>query len=173
MMRDRLHYAIRAVKGLAVEMPKYGEILPIGKGRILHEGRQIALVSLGTRLEQCQLAYQELAGCGLSISLVDARFAKPLDTDLLKMIALEHEAIITIEEGAVGGFGSHVAHYLSNAGFLDQGLKLRSLVMPDQYLGQANPRKCTLWRNWITGAIVKSVFSVLGKEMPEIGKIIA
>jgi len=120
--------------GIGVEMPAAGVPLEIGRGRIVREGTSIALVSFGARLQECLKAAQELAARGLSATVADARFAKPLDTALITRLAREHEVVITIEEGAVGGFGSFVLHYLATSGQLDHGLKIRSMCLPDIFI---------------------------------------
>jgi 1-deoxy-D-xylulose-5-phosphate synthase len=122
--------------GVGVELPAMGVPLEIGKGRIVREGTAVAVLSLGTRLAEAQKAAEELAARGLPTTVVDARFAKPFDTDLVRRLAREHEVLITIEEGATGGFGSHVAHFLAGEGLLDGGLKFRTMTMPDFFLEQ-------------------------------------
>jgi 1-deoxy-D-xylulose-5-phosphate synthase len=115
--------------------------MPIGKGRMLREGRDVAILSLGTRLSDALRAADLLAEDGVSASVADARFAKPLDRDLVLSLARRHAALIVVEEGSIGGFGSHVLHVLSQEGLLDGGLKARSLVMPDHFLDQDKPEK--------------------------------
>ena len=127
--------------GSGVALPAKGEILPIGKGRILREGTSIAILSFGTRLQESLKAAEELGHHGLSTTVADARFAKPLDTDLVERLAREHEVLITIEEGGIGGFGSYVLHHLARAGLLDQGLKVRPMVLPDRFLDHDAPAK--------------------------------
>ena len=127
--------------GVGVEMPEVGVPLPIGKGRILREGTTVAILSLGTRLAEAMKAANELQSFGLSTTVADARFAKPLDIDLINRLAREHEVLITIEEGSIGGFGSHVVHHLAVAGLLDSGLKIRPMVLPDRFLDHDNPVK--------------------------------
>ena len=127
--------------GVGVEMPEVGVPLPIGKGRILREGTTVAILSLGTRLAEAMKAANELQSFGLSTTVVDARFAKPLDVDLINRLAREHEVLITIEEGSIGGFGSHVVHHLAVTGLLDSGLKIRPMVLPDRFLDHDNPVK--------------------------------
>jgi len=127
--------------GVGVEMPEAGVPLPIGKGRILREGTTVAILSLGTRLAEAMKAANELQSFGLSTTVADARFAKPLDIELINRLAREHEVLITIEEGSIGGFGSHVVHHLATAGLLDQGLKIRPMVLPDRFLDHDNPVK--------------------------------
>ncbi|MDB5359945.1 MAG: deoxyxylulose-5-phosphate synthase [Rhodospirillales bacterium] len=127
--------------GVGVEMPETGVPLPIGKGRVLREGTTVAILSLGTRLAEAMKAANELQTFGLSTTVVDARFAKPLDIELINRLAREHEVLITIEEGSIGGFGSHVVHHLAVAGLLDSGLKIRPMVLPDRFLDHDNPVK--------------------------------
>ncbi len=127
--------------GVGVEMPEAGVPLPIGKGRILREGTTVAILSLGTRLAEAMKAANELQSFGLSTTVADARFAKPLDIELINRLAREHEVLITIEEGSIGGFGSHVVHHLASAGLLDHGLKIRPMVLPDRFLDHDNPVK--------------------------------
>jgi 1-deoxy-D-xylulose-5-phosphate synthase len=127
-------------EGLGIPMPESPTPLEIGKGRILREGTAIAILSLGARLPECLKAADELQAHGLSTTVADARFAKPLDTDLVRRLAREHEVLITIEEGSIGGFGSHVLHYLATEGLLDQGLKIRPMVLPDIFQDHDKPQ---------------------------------
>jgi 1-deoxy-D-xylulose-5-phosphate synthase len=150
--------------GVGVEMPDRGSILEIGKGRIVKEGSKIALLSLGTRLADCLLAAEDLNAAGLSTTVADARFAKPLDTDLLRQLACNHEVLLTVEEGAIGGFGSHVMHYLAHQGLLDNGLKVRPLVMPDIFMDQAKPEVMYTHAGLDRKSIVDAVFRVLGSS---------
>ncbi len=156
-------------EGTGVEMPQRGTVLEIGKGRIMCEGGKVALISFGTRLQECLIAAEELSGFGLPTTVADARFAKPLDTALIRQLALNHEAVITVEEGSVGGFGSHVLHYLAGDGLLDGGLKVRCLAMPNRFLEQASPTSMYADAGLDSGAIVTAVFSLLDRKMPEIG----
>jgi 1-deoxy-D-xylulose-5-phosphate synthase len=126
-------------EGIGVDMPEEGVPLAIGKGRILREGTAVAILSYGARLAECLKAADELATMGLSATVADARFAKPLDTDLIRRLAKEHEVLITVEEGSVGGFGSHVLHFLALEGALDAGLKVRPMVLPDVFVDQDKP----------------------------------
>jgi len=126
-------------EGLGVEMPERGQPLPIGKGRILREGTKVALLSLGGRLGEAGNAAEELAARGLSTTVADARFAKPLDEDLIRRLAREHEVMITIEEGSVGGFGSHVMQLMALEGLLENGLKFRPMTLPDVFLDHDKP----------------------------------
>ena len=128
-------------EGVGVEMPQDGVPLAIGKGRIIREGTAIAILSYGTRLAEALKAADELAARGLSTTVADARFHKPLDTDLVSRLAREHEVLITLEEGSIGGFGAHVLHYLAHAGLLDRGLKIRPMVLPDRFQEHEKPEK--------------------------------
>jgi len=128
-------------EGVGVALPAQGEVLPIGKGRILRQGTSIAILSLGTRLQEALKAADELSHLGLSTTVADARFAKPIDTALIERLAREHEVLITVEEASIGGFGSHVLHHLAHVGLLDQGLKVRPLVLPDRFIDHETPMK--------------------------------
>src|SRR5205085_5560503 len=125
--------------GVGVPLPEKGVPLELGRGRILREGTTIALLNLGGRLAECLKAAQELSAYGLSTTVADARFAKPLDTDMINRLAREHEVVITIEEGSIGGFASHVLHHLATTGQLDNGLKIRPMVLPDVFLEHDSP----------------------------------
>ena len=125
--------------GVGVDMPEVGVPLEIGKGRIVKEGGKIALLSLGTRLAECRKAADDLAAFGLPTTVADARFAKPLDIDLIMRLAREHEVLITVEEGSVGGFGAFVLHTLAERGMLENGLKVRSMVLPDLFFDHDSP----------------------------------
>jgi 1-deoxy-D-xylulose-5-phosphate synthase len=151
--------------GVGVEMPEFGVPLEIGKGRIVREGTTVALLSLGARLAECTKAAEELARFGLSATVADARFAKPLDTDLVLRLAREHEVLITIEEGAIGGFGSHVLQTLAEHGALDGGLKVRSMVLPDIFLDQDAPTAMYARAGLDAAGIVTKVFEALGKDV--------
>ena len=122
-----------------MEMPARGVPLEIGRGRVIREGSRVAILSFGTRLAESLKAAEALAARGVSVTVADARFAKPLDRDLVLRLARGHEALVTVEEGAVGGFGSHVAQLLAEEGVFDRGLKFRSLVLPDVFIDQASP----------------------------------
>jgi 1-deoxy-D-xylulose-5-phosphate synthase len=151
-------------EGAGVELPERGQILNIGQGRIVREGSKIALLSFGTRLQQCLNAAEELDSSGLSTTVADARFAKPLDVELVTRLAKEHEVLITVEEGSIGGFGSHVVNCLLNSGSLDGRLKFRSLFMSDNYADHAAPDKMNKDSGLDSDNIVKTVFSMLGKQ---------
>ena len=126
-------------EGMGVEMPEAGVPLEIGKGRIVAEGARVAILSYGTRLAEVLKAREALAARGLAPTVADARFVKPLDTDLILRLVAEHEAILTIEEGAIGGFGSHVAQFLAESGVFDRGFRFRSMVLPDTFIDHASP----------------------------------
>jgi 1-deoxy-D-xylulose-5-phosphate synthase len=151
-------------EGRGVPMPAEGEPLEIGRGRILREGEKIALLCYGARLGECLKAADELAGYGLSTTVADARFAKPLDTDLVFRLAREHEVLITIEEGAVGGFGSYVLQALADAGMLDRGIKFRAMVLPDIFIDQDSPNAMYAKAGLDAKGIVAKVFEALGKD---------
>jgi len=127
--------------GIGIELPSIDEKLKIGKGRVVQEGTNVCILSLGTRLEECKIAAKELKNKGISTTIVDARFAKPLDEELIVRCAREHDMMITIEEGSIGGFGSHVANLLAEKGIFDKGLKFRSLMLPDVFIDQDTPEK--------------------------------
>ncbi|MGZ2482388.1 1-deoxy-D-xylulose-5-phosphate synthase [Rhizobium pisi] len=150
-------------EGVGVDMPARGEILQIGKGRIVKEGTKVALLSFGTRLADCLLAAEDLDAAGLSTTVADARFAKPLDHDLIRQLARHHEMVITVEEGSIGGFGSQVLHFLATEGLLDTGLKVRSLVMPDIWMEQAKPEAMNAHAGLDRAGIVSTVFRALGR----------
>jgi 1-deoxy-D-xylulose-5-phosphate synthase len=152
-------------EGRGVEMPEVGVPLPIGKGRIVRQGSKVALLSFGTRLAECEKAADELATLGLSATIADARFMKPLDVDLVLKLANEHEVLITIEEGAVGGFGSHVLQTLSDHGALDKGLRVRAMVLPDVFLDHDSPNAMYALAGLDAKGIVKKVFEALGKDV--------
>ena len=151
--------------GVGVEMPVRGSFLEIGKGRIVREGTKVALLSFGTRLADCILAAEELDAAGLSTTVADARFAKPLDHDLLRRLAREHEVLITVEEGAVGGFGSQVLQFLATEGLLDNGLKVRPLCLPDEFTDHARPEKMYAEAGLDAAGIVRTVFATLHREI--------
>ncbi|HEV8034273.1 1-deoxy-D-xylulose-5-phosphate synthase [Yoonia sp.] len=127
-------------EGVGVEMPVNPDVLEIGKGRMICEGSRVAILSFGTRLQEVMKACEALQARGIKPTVADARFAKPLDRDLILKLAAGHEALITVEEGAVGGFGSHVAQLLADEGVFDHGLKFRSMVLPDTFIDQASPK---------------------------------
>jgi 1-deoxy-D-xylulose-5-phosphate synthase len=152
-------------EGMGVPMPDQGVPLEIGKGRIVREGHKIALLSFGTRLGECLKAADELAALGLSTTVADARFAKPLDLDLLLRLAREHEVLVTVEEGSIGGFGSQALQSLAEHGMLDRGLKVRAMVLPDVFIDQDSPAAMYATAGLDTKGIVAKVFEALGKDV--------
>ena len=156
-------------EGVGVEMPEKGEVLEIGKGRIIKEGSSIALLCFGAPLKNALIAAEELEAQGLSTSVADARFAKPLDEELITKLAKSHDVLITIEEGAIGGFGSHVMHFMSEAGLMDGSIKVRSMIMPDYFMDQDKPEAMVAQAGLDNTGIVRKVFETLGKEMPATG----
>jgi 1-deoxy-D-xylulose-5-phosphate synthase len=151
-------------EGAGVELPARGTPLPIGKGRVLREGTKIAIVNFGARLGECLVAAEDLAAKGLSTTVADARFAKPLDTELVRRLAREHEVLITIEEGAVGGFASHVLQDLATAGLLDHGLKIRPMILPDRFIDHAAPAKQYEQAALNAPSIVATALAALGRH---------
>ncbi|MBD9371278.1 1-deoxy-D-xylulose-5-phosphate synthase [Rhizobium sp. ARZ01] len=151
-------------EGVGVDMPARGEILEIGKGRIVKQGSKVALLSFGTRLSECLLAAEDLDAAGLSTTVADARFAKPLDHDLIRQLARHHEVLVTIEEGAVGGFASHVLQFLAVEGLLETGLKVRPMVLPDTWMEQAKPESMYAKAGLDRAGIVSTVFKALGQK---------
>jgi len=152
-------------EGLGVPMPAEGKPLEIGKGRILQEGHKVALLSYGGRLGDCLKAAKELTALGLSATVADARFAKPLDTDLVARLAREHEVLVTVEEGPIGGFGSYVLQELAEQGLLDQGLRIRCMILPDLFIDQDSPAAMYASAGLDARAIVAKVFEALGKDV--------
>ena len=127
--------------GIGIELPSINETLEIGKGRIIKEGKKSAIINFGTRLDECKKASEKLINKGIDCTIIDARFAKPLDEKLIMEVATNHEVLITIEEGSIGGFGSHVMQLLSDRGVFDRGLKFRSMILPDIFIDQDSPEK--------------------------------
>jgi 1-deoxy-D-xylulose-5-phosphate synthase len=151
-------------EGVGVDLPDRGSILEIGKGRIVREGSTVAILSLGSRLTDALVAADTLETEGLSTTVADARFAKPLDVDLVARLAREHEVLITVEEGSMGGFGLFVLHALNDAALLDGRLKLATLTLPDRYIDQDSPAKMVAEAGLDADGIVRSVFKLLGRE---------
>jgi 1-deoxy-D-xylulose-5-phosphate synthase len=155
-------------EGVGIEMPQRGEVLPIGRGRILREGNKVAILSLGTRLAEALKAAEDLATYGVSTTVADARFAKPLDLDLILRLALNHEVLLTVEEGSIGGFGSFVTQAILEEGLLDgrraHGLKLRSMVLPDIFMEHEKPEKMYAQAGLDAKGIVAKVLETLGRS---------
>ena len=152
-------------EGVGVDIPEDAVPLEIGKGRIVREGARVAVLSFGTRLQEVEKACEALAARGVEPTIADARFAKPLDRDMILGLAADHEALITVEEGAVGGFGSHVAQLLADEGVFDHGLKFRSMVLPDIFIDQASPREMYDVAAMNAEHIEAKVLDVLGVEV--------
>ncbi|MEQ8666235.1 MAG: 1-deoxy-D-xylulose-5-phosphate synthase [Rhodospirillales bacterium] len=150
-------------EGVGVELPPKGEPLEIGKGRIVREGSSVAILSLGNRLADSLRAAEDLASRGLSTTVADARFAKPLDHDLIRDLAARHEVLITIEEASIGGFGAHVLTFLGEAGLLDSGLKVRTMTMPDRFIEQDKPDRQIAEAGLDADSIVAKVLTALGR----------
>jgi len=151
-------------EGVGVELPARGDVLEIGKGRIVREGTKVALLSLGCRLQECLVAAEDLAARGLSATVADARFAKPIDRDLLRRLTAEHEVLVCVEEGSIGGFASQVLHALAEDGLLDSGLKVRPMVLPDRFLDHDAPEKQYHEAGLDAAAIVTTVLGALGVD---------
>jgi 1-deoxy-D-xylulose-5-phosphate synthase len=149
-------------EGVGVDIPDIGVPLEIGRGRVVREGSRVALLSLGTRLAECLLAAEQLGQRGLSTTVADARFAKPLDEALILRLAREHEILVTVEEGSVGGFGAHVLHLLARTGALDGGLKVRTLTLPDLYQDHDKPEAMYAAAGLDAAGIVRTVEGALG-----------
>ena len=150
-------------EGLGLALPARGTPLPLGRGRVLREGNAVALVSLGARLGEVLKAADALAARGISATVADARFAKPLDVDLIEQLARHHAVLITVEEGSVGGFGSAVLQHLAWRGLLDGGVKVRPMVLPDRFLDHDSPARQVAAAGLDAGAIVQAVLITLGR----------
>ena len=151
--------------GIGIELPNINEVLKIGKAKLVQEGKRIALLNFGARLQECKKASEVLSKKGINITIVDARFAKPLDEKLIMEIATGHEALITIEEGSIGGFGSHVSQVLSERGIFDNGLKFRSMTLPDEFLDQDTPEKMYIKAGLSCNSIVEKVEQTLNSNI--------
>ncbi len=156
-------------EGVGVELPVRGDILEIGKGRIVKQGSKVALLSFGTRLAEALQAAEDLDSAGLSTTVADARFAKPLDTDLIRQLARHHEVLVVVEEGAAGGFAAQVLHFLAAQGLLDNGLKVRCLTMPDEWVEQAKPEAMLARAGLDHTGIVATVFTALDHKTVSFG----
>jgi 1-deoxy-D-xylulose-5-phosphate synthase len=151
-------------EGMGVDLPSIGEPLPLGKGRILREGSSVAILNFGARLAECLKAAEKFSAYGLSATVADARFAKPLDTDLVRRLAQNHEVLLTVEEGSVGGFGAHVLHFAAWDGLLDRGLKIRTMILPDRFLDQDTLERMYEIAGLDAKGIVAAGLSALGRE---------
>jgi len=155
-------------EGVGIDMPQEGQVLPIGKGRVLREGSKVALLSFGTRLAEAMKAAEDLSARGISTTVADARFAKPLDMDLIRRLVQHHEVLMTLEEGSVGGFGSFVAQAILEEGLLDgrtpRAFKLRSMVLPDVFMDQDKPEKLYAGCGLDAKGIIAKVLATLGRD---------
>ena len=151
--------------GIGIELPNINDVLKIGKAKLVQEGKKIALLNFGARLQECKKASEVLLKKGINITIVDARFAKPLDEKLIMEIATSHEVLITIEEGSIGGFGSHVAQLLSERGVFDNGLKFRSMTLPDEFLDQDTPEKMYIKAGLNYNSIVEKIEQTLNSNI--------
>ena len=151
-------------EGIGAEMPARGRVMQIGKGRVVRDGTGVALLSFGAHLSECLLASETLALQGISVTVADARFAKPLDTDLITQLVGHHQALITVEQGAAGGFGAQVLQYLANSGGLDRGVRLRTMTLPDRFIEQAAPAAMYADAQLTAADITRTVQAVLGLE---------
>ena len=151
--------------GVGLELPSINETLEIGKGRVIKEGKNAAILNFGARLEECKKASEILLKKGIDISIIDARFAKPLDEKLIMETANNHDVIITIEEGAIGGFGSHVVEFLTKKGLMDSNLKFRSMTLPDIFIDQDTPENMYKIANLDSSSIEEKVLDVLNSNI--------
>ncbi|MEM1429285.1 MAG: 1-deoxy-D-xylulose-5-phosphate synthase, partial [Pseudomonadota bacterium] len=156
-------------EGIGVEMPERGTVLEIGKGRVVREGSAVAILSFGAHLAEALIAAEDLEARGVSCTVADARFAKPLDTDLIGQLARNHGALITLEQGAQGGFGGHVLHHLAGAGMLDSGLRVRTMTLPDKFIDQASPAAMYAQAGLTAQDISATALRALGIEAPAFG----
>jgi 1-deoxy-D-xylulose-5-phosphate synthase len=160
-------------EGVGLQRPARGQVLAIGKGRIVKEGSKVAILNLGTRLAECRKAAEQLDARGISTTIADMRFAKPLDMEMIQRLAHEHEVLLTIEEGSIGGFGSHVLHHLANSGAMDRGLKIRVLTLPDIFQDQNNPVKQYDQAGLNARHIVAKAMEALGSSEAEVAAVVA
>jgi len=151
--------------GVGVNLPPIDEKLDIGKGRIIKEGKKLALINFGARLQECLIAQENLSKKGVNITIIDARFCKPLDENLIWQIATDHEAIITIEEGSIGGFGSHVGQFLAEKNLLDSNLKYRSMILPDRFIDHDKPELMYKYAGLDSKSIEVKVFDTLNSKV--------
>jgi 1-deoxy-D-xylulose-5-phosphate synthase len=152
-------------EGTGLALPARGEVLPIGRGRVLREGGTVAILALGPRLADALLAAGELAARGLPATVVDARFAKPLDAALIEQLARHHEVLVTIEDGSAGGFGSAVMQHLAWAGLLDSGLKIRPMVLPDRFIDHNSPAAQLTDAKLTAKDIVATTLAAMGRNV--------
>jgi 1-deoxy-D-xylulose-5-phosphate synthase len=146
-------------------------VLEIGKGRVVREGSAVVILSFGAHLAESLIAAEDLAARGISSTVADARFSKPLDEDLITQLARHHEVLITVEQGATGGFGAHVLHYMAGAGLLDRGLKIRTMTLPDRFIDHASPADMYADAGLTAGDIAACAMSALGLATPDFGRV--
>ena len=159
--------------GRGVEIPEQGEVLEIGKGRMIQDGRDVALLSLGAMLDDCERAAAQLEAEGVSVSIADARFAKPLDMEMIRDLASRHALLVTVEQGAMGGFGAMVLQAMASEGLLDQGLKVRTLCLPDRFIDQASPDEMYASAGMDADGIVAIVREAIGTATTNVVDLIA
>ena len=158
-------------EGVGLALPERGQVLPIGKGRIVKEGSKVAILNLGTRLAECRKAAEDLDARGFSTTIADMRFAKPLDMDLIRRLAASHEVLITIEEGSIGGFGSYVLHHMASEGLLDRGLKIRTMCLPDLFQDHDSPIKQYDQAGLNARHIVAKALEAFGREQDAVAAV--
>ena len=151
--------------GLGIELPEINEKIELGKGKIIKTGKKVVILNFGARLHECILASENLSKKGINISIIDARFAKPLDENLIWQIATEHEVLITIEEGSIGGFGSHVSQFLSEKNLLDSNLKFRSMILPDRFIDHDKPELMYKFANLDSIGIENKILDTLNSKV--------
>ena len=151
--------------GVGIELPSLGDKLEIGKGRIIKEGKKVAILNFGARLNECLIAYENLKKKGINLTLFDARFAKPLDENVIWQLARDHEIIISIEEGSIGGFGSHVSQYLFDNNLVDNGLKYRSMILPDRFIDHDKPEQMYKYAGLDANSIENKVLDTLNSKV--------
>ena len=151
--------------GIGVKLPSIDEKIEIGKARVIKEGKKVAIINFGGRLNECLIAYNNLSKKGVNPSIIDARFAKPLDENLIWQIATEHEVLITIEEGSIGGFGSHVSQFLSEKNLLDSNLKFRSMILPDRFIDHDKPELMYKFANLDSIGIENKILDALNSKV--------
>jgi 1-deoxy-D-xylulose-5-phosphate synthase len=158
-------------EGIGIELPDQGEVLPIGEGRIVRDGNQVAILSFGAHLSEAIVAAEDLEARGVSVTVADARFAKPLDTDLIDRLAETHDVLITVEQGAMLGFGGLVLHHLAATGRLDRGLAIRTMTLPDRFIDQASPADMYTDAGLASNDIVDVALNALGVETARFGHV--
>jgi 1-deoxy-D-xylulose-5-phosphate synthase len=157
-------------EGVGADMPERGRVLQIGKGRVVREGTSVAILSFGAHLAECLVAAEDMAARGISTTVADARFAKPLDTDLIAQLAGHHEVLMTVEQGATGGFGAQVLHHMAAEGLLDRGLKVRTMTLADQFIDHASPEAMYAAAGLTAADIARTAISALGVTLADFGK---